>query len=81
MEDCLRADDEFKDDASSVDGSVVEWVERGDDEGVDDDRISLGLIGNVWTNNNSNPVAFISMMKGIWSVKNGVDIVKIGRNL
>lgn len=60
---------------------MVEWVDRGEDDGVDDDRISLGLIGKVWTNRNPNPVAFISTMKGIWWVKNRVDIVNIGRNL
>lgn len=61
--------------------TVVEWIGGGEEEEVDNDRVALGLIGNIWMNRYPDPVAFISTMKGVWSVKNGVEIVNIGRNL
>lgn len=60
---------------------MVEWIGGGEEEEVDNDRVALGLIGNIWMNRYPDPVAFISTMKGVWSVKNGVEIVNIGRNL
>lgn len=61
--------------------SVIKWVEGGEEEEVDNDRVFLGLIGRLWTNRNPNPTAFISTMKTVWTVKHGVELVNIGRNL
>lgn len=72
---------EEKVDASDDLESVVEWVEYGENKVGDNDRVALGLIGNLWTTRNPNPTAFISTMKGIWTVKYGVEIVNLGRNL
>ena len=59
----------------------IECVEDSVDEENDNDRITLGLIGKLWTHRTPNPSAFIFMMKSIRVVKNGVDITNIGRNL
>lgn len=66
---------------SEGDPLVGEWDEGGEEEEADNDRVSLGLIGRLWTNRNPNPTAFISTMKTVWTVKYGVELVNIGRNL
>lgn len=50
-------------------------------ESVDNDRVALGLIGSIWSKRTPNPAAFISTIKVVWSLKYGVEIVHIGRNL
>lgn len=60
---------------------VLEWIDQGEDEEVENDKVELGLIGRLWTQRNPNPNAFITTMKSVWYVKHGVDIVNIGRNL
>lgn len=59
----------------------MEWVEDGEEVEEDNDRITLGLVGSLWSSRVPNPNAFISTMKNVWAVKYGVEIVNIGRNL
>lgn len=61
--------------------ALVEWVEVGEEAEVDNDRVSLGLIGSICTNRTPYSATFISIMKSVWSVKDGVEIVNIGRNV
>lgn len=60
---------------------LVEWIEEGDEEVEDNDRLSLSLVGKLWSNRVPNLNAFIATMKGVWLLKHGVEISNIGRNL
>lgn len=64
---------------SEEDEECVAWDEGGS---LDEDRrITLGLVGKVWTERFVNPNAFISTMKGIWRFQHGVEINNIRNNL
>lgn len=76
-----QAQEEVSGDIISNNDTIADWIEDGDDEAVDNDRVALGLIGTLWTNMNPNLATLISTMKGVWVVKNEVEIVHIGRNL
>lgn len=58
---------------------VTEWVDDGNDE--EDDRISLGLVGKLWSERTLNPSVFMSTIKNVWVTTHGVDINMIGKNL
>lgn len=58
---------------------VCEWLEDGNKE--EEERISLGLIGKLWSERILNPNAFMSTIKNIWVTQHGVDINMIGKNL
>lgn len=72
---------EIQENTIAEDDDVVVWEETGEDEDTDNDRIALGLIGKLWTDRQPNPNAFISTMKSVWIVMDGVEINNIGRNL
>lgn len=55
------------------DDDAVVWVEQGEDEDTYNDRIA--------TDRNPNPNAFVSTMRSVWIVKDGIEINNIGRSL
>ncbi|KAL2931460.1 AT hook-containing protein attf-4 [Bienertia sinuspersici] len=46
---------------------VIEWEEDTGEE--EEDRLTLGLVGKVWSNRTINVKAFISTMKSVWNPK------------
>lgn len=60
------------------DEEEVLWDDEGD-EGQED-RLSLALVGKIWSNRSINPNAFITTMKGIWVTRYGLDINHVGKN-
>lgn len=58
---------------------VCVWTKEGNDD--EEERISLGLIGKLWTDRTLNSNAFISIIKNVQVTKYGVDINMIGKNL
>lgn len=56
----------------------LEWVD--DDNEEEEDRISLGLVGKLWSDRTLNPMAFITTIKNVWVTNHGVDINMIGKN-
>lgn len=59
----------------------MEWDIDGDVADEEEDKIALGVVGSLWSSRVPNPNAFIATMKNIWTVKHGVEIVNIRRNL
>lgn len=45
---------------------------------MEDDRISISLVGKLWLASVPNPNAFVATMKNVWKVKNGVEIRNTG---
>lgn len=58
---------------------VCKWVDDGNDE--EEERISFGLVGKLWSERTLNPTAFMSNIKNVWAAQHGVDINMIGKNL
>lgn len=58
---------------------AVEWVNDGDDE--EENHISLGLVGKLWSNRILNPTAFMNTIKNVWVTQHGVDVSIIGKNM
>lgn len=71
--------DHKEDDNKEQSKDVCEWTEEGNDE--EDDRITLGLIGKLWSDRILNVNAFITTIKNVWVTQHGVDINVIGKNL
>lgn len=67
-----------EDDISKVE-DVCDWVEDGNDE--ENDRISLGMVGKLWSERVLNPTAFMTTIKNVWVTQHGVDVKMIGKNL
>lgn len=60
------------------DDEACEWLDDGNEE--EEDRLSLSLIGKLWTKRSLNPTAFMSTIKNVWVTQHGVDISMIGKN-
>lgn len=58
---------------------VLEWLHDDDEE--EDNRISLGLIGKLWSERILNPTAFMATIKNVWVTQHGFDVNMIGKNL
>lgn len=58
---------------------IGEWVDDGD-EG-EEERISLSLIGKIWSNRVLNPTTFMTTIKNVWVTQYGVDVSMIGQNM
>lgn len=56
-----------------------EWVDEGNED--EEDQISLGLIGKLWSERSLNPTAFMTTIKNVWVTQYDVYINMIGRNL
>ena len=62
-----------------VNEELCEWVDEGNEE--EDHRISLGLIGKLWSERTLNPNAFMTTIKNVWVTQHGIDINMIGKHL
>lgn len=65
-------------DDKTADDEVCEWLDGGNEE--EEERISLGLIGKLWSERFLNPTTFIATIKNVWVIQHGVDINMIGKN-
>ena len=52
------------------------WDEEGEER--KEDRLSLALVGKVWTNDTIYPNVYITTMKGIWVARYGLEINHVG---
>lgn len=48
----------------SINDDVCEWADDGNDE--EEERISLGLLGRLWSERTLNSNAFITTIKNVW---------------
>lgn len=58
----------------------VEWDDTGEEEEDEEARMSLGLVGKIWTKHDINSNAFMTVMKNVWQPIHGLDISSIGDN-
>lgn len=61
------------------DEEACEWLDNGDKD--EEERISLSLVGKLWSERTLNPYAFMATIKNVWVTKYGVEINMIGKNI
>lgn len=59
----------------------VEWEIGEEEEEEEETRISLGVVGKLWTERNVNANALMATMKGIWNPKYGMEANCIEKNV
>ncbi|CAO2838116.1 unnamed protein product [Amaranthus hypochondriacus] len=74
-----KHDDQNLSDHGSKGEEEVIWE---DDIGEEEaNKLTLGLIGKIWTSRMVNLNAFMSMIKGVWALKHEQEIRNIGKNM
>lgn len=71
--------DKAIDNNGSDNDEVCEWADEGNEE--EDEQLSMGLIGKLWSDKSLNSTAFMATIKNVWVIQYGVDINLIGKNL
>lgn len=66
-------------DKETVVDEEVEWVVEEEED--DDDRVSLGIVGKVWTERHVNSNSRIATMRRIWNPRHGIEANNIGKNV
>lgn len=61
------------------DTEKVDWVIEDEEE--EDARVTLGIVGRVWTERNVNANALISTMRRIWNPRHGMEANLIEKNV
>lgn len=77
--DSSRLEVEEVEKGSTEEEVEIDWVVEEEEE--EEAKVSLGMVGKIWTERSINANAFVTTMKRVWNPRHGVEANCIDKNV